>query len=354
VPEPFAPAKLDLRIEGGTARAYQVAAGDYIQITDVDGKQCSDFLAFDAAALANGAEYGLEPTATRTLTGATHPHPGLHGKFFDARMTPLVEVVRDTVGRHDTFMLACNAKYYDDLGYPGHANCTDNFNRALSPFGVAPRAGWPAINFFYNTIVNDSDGTITLDEPWSRPGDYVMLRAMTNLVCASSSCVDDVDPANGWEPTDIHIRVYDRAANFSRGIAHRMTKDAEPKLTRETGFHARTALLTHNFIDYRGFWMAGCYLNEGPIAEYWACRERATLMDLSALRKFEITGPDAEPLMHYWLRVFQSVGIDSKRLERCGFSGYWRSLAETDCCGGTDGEEPAVAMDTDETELRAV
>jgi aminomethyltransferase len=34
------------------------------------------------------------------------------------------------------------------MGYPGHANCTDNFNRAIAPFGVAPRAGWPALEFF--------------------------------------------------------------------------------------------------------------------------------------------------------------------------------------------------------------
>ena len=31
----------------------------------------------------------------------------------------MVEVVRDTVGRHDTFNLACTAKYYEDMGYMG-------------------------------------------------------------------------------------------------------------------------------------------------------------------------------------------------------------------------------------------
>ncbi len=279
-----------------TARAYRVKAGDYIQIIDVDGRQCSDFLAFDANALAAGQEFGIDPTVTRTLAGAAYPMPGLHAKYFDARMQPLVEVVRDTVGRHDMFMLACAPKYYADMGYPGHANCTDNFNAALASFGVEPRTGWPAINFFYNTIVS-ADGTIGLDEPWSRPGDYVLLRALTDLVCASSSCADDIDPANGWVPTDIHVRIYDAACAFSRGIAYRMTPDSAPKLTRDTGFHSRTSALTRNFVPYRGFWLASCYLNEGPVAEYWACRERACLIDLSALRKFEIVGPDAEALL---------------------------------------------------------
>ncbi|MBO0191152.1 DUF1989 domain-containing protein, partial [Vibrio parahaemolyticus] len=74
-----------------------------------------------------------------TLMGTSSPKPGLHAKYFDARMVPLVEVVQDTVGRHDTFMLACSAKYYEDMGYPGHSNCTDNFNAVLVPHGIDAR-----------------------------------------------------------------------------------------------------------------------------------------------------------------------------------------------------------------------
>jgi aminomethyltransferase len=295
-PPPLAEPVLDLRVPAGTAHAYRVKAGDFIQVIDVDGRQCSDFLAFDADALARGHEYDLDPTTTRTLTGTANPGPGLLSKYYDERQVALVEVVRDTVGRHDTFMLACSAKYYDDMGYPGHANCSDNFNNALEPLGVARRAGWPAINFFYNTIVNHDD-SIGLDEPWSRAGDYVLMRALTDLVCASSSCPDDIDPANGWHPTDIHVRVYAASNNFSRGIAHRMTPDASPTLTRESGFHARTSALTRNIIEYRGFWLQNSFAANGPIDEYWACRERAAMIDLSALRKFEITGPDAEALL---------------------------------------------------------
>ncbi|GGD11695.1 DUF1989 domain-containing protein [Aureimonas glaciei] len=298
VPPPLAPDMvLDHRIKAATASAYTVKAGDYIQIIDVDGRQCSDFLAFDANALARGEEYDLDPTTTRTLMGSSFSGPGLHSKYFDSRMQPLVEVIQDTVGRHDTFLLACTAKYYEDMGYPGHSNCTENFNRVLAKHGVAERKGWPAINFFYNTIVG-ADDRISMDEPWSRPGDYVLLRALTDLVCASSSCADDIDPANAWDPTDIHVRVYDGAlCHFAKGNAHRMTRDAEPRLSRESGFHPRTAALTRKFTDYRGFWLADCYAGSGPIEEYWACRERAVVIDLSALRKFEVTGPDVEDLL---------------------------------------------------------
>ncbi|WP_454915649.1 DUF1989 domain-containing protein [Xanthobacter sediminis] len=296
LPPPLGEVKLDLRIPAAQARAYTVKAGDYIQIIDVAGRQCSDFLAFDAAALKAGQEFGLDATTTRTLMGAAYPGPGLHSKYYDERQIALVETIRDTVGRHDTFALACSAKYYEDMGYPGHANCSDNFNAVLEPLGIKPKRGWPAINFFFNTAI-DHTNALTMDEPWSRPGDYVLLRALIDLVCATSSCADDIDPANGWEPTDIHVRVYDGAETFSRGTAFRMNAEAEPRLTRESAFHPRIAQMTRNFVDYRGFWLPTCFTGEGPIAEYWACREKAAVMDLSPLRKFEVTGPDAEVLL---------------------------------------------------------
>lgn len=292
--------KMEALVSAATAQAYEVKQGDYIQILDVDGQQCSDFLAFDARALARGELYGLDSTTTRSLNGNIYPGPGLFAKFFDERMQGLVEMVRDTCGRHDTFGLACTAKSYEDAGYPGHANCTDNFNQVLAPYGIAARKGWPAVNFFYNTKVS-ANGAIMADESWSRPGDYVLLRAMMDIVCATSSCADDIGTTNAYEPTDIMVRVYDGGLNFSKGIVHRMTKDAEPRLSRESGFQPATSKLTRNFVEYNGFWLPGCYTGTGAVAEYWTCRTKAVLIDLSALRKFEITGPDAENLLNFAL-----------------------------------------------------
>ncbi|HXV25072.1 MAG TPA: DUF1989 domain-containing protein [Alphaproteobacteria bacterium] len=298
LPPPLAEPRLEFRVPRASALAYEVAEGEFVQVIDIEGRQCSDFLAFNARRLQVGTERGLEVTTTRTLNGLAYPGPGLYAKFFDQDMQPLVEVVRDTVGRHDAFALACTAKYYEDQGYPGHPNCSDNFSTALAPFGVTPRRGWPAINYFYNTFLG-GDNVLTLDEPWSRPGDYVLMRASTDLVCASSACPDDIDAANGWNPTEIHVRIYPRHRTFSRAIATRMTPDSDAELTRETGFHPRTSALTRAFAAYRGFWLPQSFAAHGPVEEYWACRERAAVIDLSALRKFEVLGPDAEALMQY-------------------------------------------------------
>lgn len=300
LPAPLGEVLDEFTIRPGSANAYTVAAGQYVQVLDVAGRQCSDFVAFDRRGLEAGREIDLDPTVTRTLNGNAYPGPGLYSRFYDRDLQPMLEVVRDTVGRHDTFALACTARYYEAQGYFGHANCCDNLSRALASHGVRGRAGWPAINFFFNTGV-DAHQQLTLDEPWSRPGDYVLLRALTDLVCASSSCPDDIDPANGWQPTDIHVRVYSEKERFSIAMANRKTPDADPQLTRESGFHPGTAALTRQFVDYRGFWTPTHFDGYGAIEEYHGCRGKVAVMDLSALRKFEVLGPDAEALLDYCL-----------------------------------------------------
>ena len=296
LPDPLAEPLEDIRIAARTAFAYEVKAGDYIQIIDVEGRECSDFQCFDAPQLQRGIERCLDATTTRYAIGAAYPAPGLFSKFYDQNFEPMVEVVQDTCGRHDSFGTACTAKYYDDLGYPGHVNCSDNFNAVLQPYGVEARKGWMAINLFYNTGIDDAN-QIYFDEPWSRPGDYVLMRALKDMVCVSSACPCDVDAANGWNPTDIHMRIYSGKQTFNKATAFRMTTDADKELTKETGFHSRTSQHTRNFTEYEGYWLANSYTRYGAVDEYWACREGAVAIDLSALRKYEVTGPDAELLL---------------------------------------------------------
>ncbi len=295
-PEPLAEPRLDLRVNVASAINFEVFEGEYIQIIDIAGRQCSDFLAFERRAVDKGRPLPLDSTTTRTMSGLAYPKPGLASRFYDRDRNPLVEVVQDTVGRHDTFGLACTARTYEDAGYFGHANCSDNLNVTMAPFGIDGRRGWPAINFFYNTNV-DHQNQIWFDEPWSRPGDYVLMRALSDLVCAATSCPDDIDPANGWQLTEIQVRVYPKSATFKRAIGYRMTPDAPLQMTKETGFHPRTSELTRTFGEYRGYWVPHRFTKAGPIEEYWACREKVVIMDLSPLRKLEIMGPDAESFL---------------------------------------------------------
>ena len=300
IPDPIYDPLNETNIDRKTAISFEVKEGDYIQIICPTGRQCSDFVAFDTAKLSKGIEKGLDWQTTRTFMGNTFPGPGLFSKFYDTDHEPLVEVIRDTVGRHDTFNLACTAKYYEDAGYFGHPNCSDNLSNSMEKFGVAKKKGWHAINLFFNTSAGGQNSLLS-DESFARPGDYVIMRALKDLTCGTSACPSDIDPCNSWNPTDIFVRTYDKKKEFTKSFAFRMKADSETKLTKNTGFYERTSKLTRNFVDARGYWLPNDYTKHGIINEYTACREKAVLIDLSSLRKFEILGPDSEELMNYTL-----------------------------------------------------
>ena len=300
IPEPMYDPLNEINIEKKTAISFEIKNGDYIQIICPTGRQCSDFVAFDTAKLEKNIEKGLDWQTTRTFMGNTFPGPGLYSKFYDTDHEPLVEVIRDTVGRHDTFNLACTSKYYEDAGYFGHPNCSDNLSEKMEKFGIKRKKGWHAINLFFNTSAGGHNSLVS-DESFARPGDYVIIKALKDLTCGTSACPSDIDPCNSWNPTNIFVRTYDKKKEFTKSFAFRMKTDSEPKLTRNSGFHDKTSKLTRNFIDARGFWLPNDYTKHGIINEYTACREKAVIIDLSSLRKFEILGPDAEELMNYTL-----------------------------------------------------
>jgi aminomethyltransferase len=348
LPTPLAEPIQEIRVKNSTAESYTVKKGEYIQIIDVEGHQCSDFQCFSVSDLEKGESLGIDPTVTRSIMGSSYPAPGVHDKYYNLDSVPLVEIVRDTVWRHDTFGLACNSKYYEDVGFPGHPNCTDNFNKALGEYDVKPRLNWVAVNFFFNTNIEECH-SLSSDVSWSRPGDYVLLRALSDLVCVSSACPDDVSPANDFKPTDIHVRIYGKENEFSQACTLRPTPTFKPLMTKETGFHACTSKLTRNFIDYNGYWLASDYREYGAINEYWACREGVIAVDLSPLRKFEIYGQDAEILMQYALTrnvrklavgqvvysaiCYENGGmIDDGTLFRMGDNNF-RWICGTDYCG---------------------
>ncbi len=288
----------EILVGRGTAVAYGIGKDEMVQVIDLEGKQCSDFMAMNARALESGAEWHIDSTVTRSLVGGAWPVPGLFDKFYDQQMNPLLVLEQDTVGRHDTFALACTARGYENRGFPGHANCSDNISEAFAPYGIRPRRAWPAINFFFNSWILPSDSRIRTDEAWSRAGDFVAMRALTDLVCVSTACPDDVDPINGWNPTDILVRIYPAGAASRKSVAYRSEPHARPMLTRESPFHSRTSRLTDQFEVARDLWVPRCFDATGAVGEYWACRDAATLQDMSGLRKLDITGPDAESLLH--------------------------------------------------------
>ncbi len=297
LPEPLADVREEFTVPRGTALAYTVQEGETVQIIDVDGQQCSDFMAMNAHALEQGLERYIDSTVTRSMVRGAYPIPGLLDKFYDQDIRPLLKLKQDTVGRHDTFAYACTARGYEERGFFGHLNCSDNISHAYSRYGIQQRAAWPAVNFFFNSWIDHSDNLIQSDEAWSQPGDYVAMEAMTDLVAVSTACPDDVDPINGWNPTDIHVRIYKKNSPIRHAVAYRSEPDAEPILTEHSAFHERTSALTRDYRVARDLWLPHTYESTRSHKEYDACRNAVTIQDMSSIRKFDVLGPDAEALL---------------------------------------------------------
>lgn len=297
LPEPLADVVDEFTIPRATAKSYLLPKGCYVQIIDIEGRQCSDFLAFSAQALDNGKEKHIDSTVSRTFARSAWPRPGLLDKFYDGDINPLLSVVQDTVGRHDTFALACTARGYEERGFPGHVNCSDNISAAMASYGVKARPAWPAINFFFNTWITPDDNALQLDEAWSRSGDYVLMQALADLVCVSTACPDDIDPINGWNPTDIHVRIYSPKKRIKPALAYRRQPNEAASMTTESPFHNKTSQHTKHYTAHLDYWLPQHYDALGAVGEYWACREKATMQDMSNLRICDIAGIDALPFL---------------------------------------------------------
>src|SRR5260221_619138 len=59
---------------------------------------------------------------------------------------------------------------------------------------------------------------------------------------------------------------------------------------RQTAFKDRIASMGATFDEYAGYEFAYRY-GDDILAEYWACRRRAAVLDLTPLRKVEVSGP---------------------------------------------------------------
>ena len=118
---------------------------------------------------------------------------------------PLVE---DTSpGIHYTIIAACDIYRYQGLGVPEyHDNCTDNLMDGMKALGLTPPEVPSPLNLWMNIPVR-SDGSIAWEEPVSKPGDYVVLRAEMDCIVAMSACPQDIVRINAGAPTEAHYEL---------------------------------------------------------------------------------------------------------------------------------------------------
>jgi len=197
-----APSERLTRIPGGGGRAVRLARGQTLKLINTHGSQVVDTWALSSA---DHSEY-LSMEQTRRMLFKLWPQQG--DRLYSNRRTPMLAMERDTSpGVHDTLFACCDEWVYANYGCPpGHANCRDNFLRAVRDLGIDPPLVPNPLNLWMSIPVHDNIG-LQIGHPVTRPGDYVVLRALMGVVLVFSACPMDVTPINGpdCQPRDVHF-----------------------------------------------------------------------------------------------------------------------------------------------------
>jgi uncharacterized protein YcgI (DUF1989 family) len=190
------------RIAPGEGYAADVLDGQFLQIITVEGKQVSDFIAFN---LHDPAEF-LSTSVTRSRNSSIMLQKGM--VLYSNRRNPMFELIEDTVGRHDILFAACDERrYLDDFGLENHANCTTAFRSALDESRFDSDRLPDPINWFMNIAILQR-GELEARESLAERDDFVLLKALMDVKAGVTACPQDQTPINSEAPSDILVRVF--------------------------------------------------------------------------------------------------------------------------------------------------
>lgn len=192
-------------IPAGEPYLFEVKKGQTVRLHDLEGNQAVDTLFYSAA---NPRE---RYDAQRTLRRQNNAYLTSGSVLYSNLGNPLLTIVADTCGRHDTLGGACaqesnTVRYHADKRYMH--SCRDNFLCACIHDGRLHKRDIAAnINFFMNVPVTQ-EGGLTFADGISAAGKYVELRAECDVIVLISNCPQLNNPCNGWNPTAAEVLVW--------------------------------------------------------------------------------------------------------------------------------------------------
>jgi hypothetical protein len=191
-----------LDIPAGSAGSVELERGQSCRVINTWGGQVVDTWAFAAG---DFNEY-LSMEHSRSANYKLLFKPG--DRLYSNRFRPLLRLTADTSpGIHDTLHAACSKGSYRYYGADHDTpNCEDNLvaQMLLRHFALAHvPCPW---NLFEHALVA-ADSTL-VDEPSSaRPGDYVEIEAVVDLLLVFSACPSTVGRISGGQPKGAAIEI---------------------------------------------------------------------------------------------------------------------------------------------------
>ena len=195
-----------------------VNAGDYffktlklgqtLRILDLEGNQAADTLFY------NADDPSERYSAMDTIREQGNIYLSSGTTLMSNLNRPMLKIVADTCGRHDTIGGACatesNTVRYALEKKCMHA-CRDSWMLAIAEnegYGLSKRDITHNINFFMNVPVTE-DGGLTFEDGLSSPGKYVELKALMDIIVLVSNCPQLNNPCNAYNPTPIEMIIWD-------------------------------------------------------------------------------------------------------------------------------------------------
>lgn len=179
-----------------SGQAIEVKKNQRITVIDLEGTQVVDFF---AEATENPSE-ALSAGVTIDVNESLKLKVG--DTIYTNRYNPMFTVEADDVGEHDLIHPCCRPEMYDFFYHngSGHPNCLENINKAL---GKQYDIIHP-VNLFMYTKIN-ADGSISVEEPLSKPGDKVVLQAEMDVRLGVAACSVSESKCNGGKCSPIKI-----------------------------------------------------------------------------------------------------------------------------------------------------
>jgi hypothetical protein len=197
------PATFEWTLAPGTGKAVEVQAGHILRIAQIEGQQCVDFNCFN---LDDYKEF-MHCGRTRTVHGF---HPSKGGFLWSAppRERAMMYIFEDTYGHNDVLFPRCSAYVYESAyGFQVHTNCHDIQAEAQREYGLTPDDVHDSFNLFMCTEVTGPHAA-TMTRQSSKPGDYVDLLALIDVLAVPNVCGSDVMRTSNFALRPIKLSVY--------------------------------------------------------------------------------------------------------------------------------------------------
>ncbi|MFH5231635.1 urea amidolyase associated protein UAAP2 [Antrihabitans spumae] len=188
-----------------------VRKGEVLTIVDLFGNQAVDTLFYGAN------DHAVRYSAATTVAAQQNIYLSVDTVLRDSDGAPMLTIVADEVGNHDTVGGACSQES-NTLRYGHHTKhqhaCVENFVREGARWGLGKADIVGNINFFMNVPV-DADGSLGIVDGLSAPGKRLAVRAEIDTLVLVSNCPQINNPCNGFDPTTVRM-IVTRDDTFAR------------------------------------------------------------------------------------------------------------------------------------------